>query len=410
MSSLSAELKALADLKVSDALTPEQFERAKEAVISAATAAASPPTSETRHGMCEPSQSASVQGDLIAPDAPGELLCPITHIMFRDPVVVVDSGHTYERSAISEHFRRNGAKDPLTRLALSSTKVYTNWAVRQIVQAWLDKHPDVTPDGWDSRELLVPSRDDGARTFADEGDAGVLRTWRAMCPALQERWPEAARPGEWEGVTMVDGRVERLELQGFGLTGAVPAEIGQLTSLRELFLEGNQLTGVPAEIGQLTSLRQLRLGRNQLTSVPAEIGQLTSLGLLDLDGNQLTTVPAEIGQLTSLRILTLGNNQLTSVPADIGQLTSLEKLWLGKNRLTSVPAEIWQLTSLTLLNLGHNQLTSVLAEIGQLTSLKWSWLTDNYLTSVPAAIYELRAAGCEVKLDERNRSASSAWG
>ena len=73
MSSLSAELKALADLKVSDALTPEQFERAKEAVISAATAAASPPTSETRHGMCEPSQSASVQGDLIAPDAPGEL-------------------------------------------------------------------------------------------------------------------------------------------------------------------------------------------------------------------------------------------------------------------------------------------------------------------------------------------------
>ena len=64
-------------------------------------------------------------------DEPQELLCPITRTMFRDPVMVVESGHTYERSAILSHFERNGAKDPLTRRALSSTKVMTNWAVRQ---------------------------------------------------------------------------------------------------------------------------------------------------------------------------------------------------------------------------------------------------------------------------------------
>ena len=114
-------------------------------------------------------------------------MCPITHIMFRDPVVVVKSGHTYERSAISEHFRRNGAKDPLTRRALSTTEVTTNWAVRQFVQAWLDKHPDVTPDGWDSRDLLEPSDDDGTHRNDEGGDVGVLRTWRTMCPELQER-------------------------------------------------------------------------------------------------------------------------------------------------------------------------------------------------------------------------------
>ena len=112
-------------------------------------------------------RTVSVQCDLSAPDAdldaePEELMCPITHAMFRDPVMVVESGHTYERSAILEHFeQRNEAKDPLTRRALSSTKVMTNWAVRQIVQAWLGKHPSVTPDGWDSRELLEPSKDDG---------------------------------------------------------------------------------------------------------------------------------------------------------------------------------------------------------------------------------------------------------
>ena len=113
-------------------------------------------------------------------------MCPITRVMFRDPVMVVDSGHTYERSAILSHFERNGAKDPLTRRALSSTKVMTNWVVRQIVRDWLDKHPDATPDGWDSRELLEPSKDDGTH-MVERDDARVLRAWRAMCPALQER-------------------------------------------------------------------------------------------------------------------------------------------------------------------------------------------------------------------------------
>jgi hypothetical protein len=90
-------------------------------------------------------------------DLPEELTCPITRTMFRDPVMVVESGHTYERDKVLSHFRLNGAKDPNTNLALSSTKVMTNWVVRQIVQAWLDEHPGVKPDGWPNRELLAPA-------------------------------------------------------------------------------------------------------------------------------------------------------------------------------------------------------------------------------------------------------------
>ena len=206
------------------------------------TSAVSEPASGNTSSGVRTRRSASARGDLPdAPDAdldaePEVLMCPITRAVFRDPVMVVDSGHTYERSAILSHFERNGAKDPLTRRALSSTKVMTNWAMRNVVQDWLDKHPGVTPDGWDSRELLEPSKDDGTRIFDDEGDVGVLRTWRAMCPELQERWPEAARPEDWEGVTMENGRVVELLLEDFGLTGAVPAEIGRLSALRELNL------------------------------------------------------------------------------------------------------------------------------------------------------------------------------
>ena len=91
---------------------------------------------------------------------------------------------------------------------------------------------------------------------------------------------------------MENGRVVKLVLQEFGLTGAVPAEIGQLSSLERLHLAANQLTSLPAEIGQLTSLTKLYLNGNRLRSLPAEIGQLTSLRELNLYGNRLRSVPA----------------------------------------------------------------------------------------------------------------------
>jgi Leucine-rich repeat (LRR) protein len=43
------------------------------------------------------------------------------------------------------------------------------------------------------------------------------------------------------------------------------AEIGQLQSLQELYLEGNKLTNLPAEIGQLQSLQRLTLNYNPMT-------------------------------------------------------------------------------------------------------------------------------------------------
>ena len=138
------------------------------------TSAVSQPASGNASSGVRTRRPAGARDDVPdAPDAdlddePEVLMCPITRAVFRDPVMVVDSGHTYERNDILEHFRRNGAKDPLTRRALSSTKVMTNWALRNVVQAWLDKHPGETPDGWDSRELLEPSKNDGTRKYDEE--------------------------------------------------------------------------------------------------------------------------------------------------------------------------------------------------------------------------------------------------
>ena len=179
-----------------------------------------------------------------------------------------------------------------------------------------------------------------------------------------------------------------LRLDGNQLT-ALPPEIGQLTNLKTLALEGNKLTALPPEIGQLTNLRELQLNGNQLTALPPEIGQLTNLKTLALEGNKLTALPPEIGQLTNLRELQLNGNQLTALPPEIGQLTNLWQLRLDGNQLTALPPEIGRLTNLWQLRLDGNQLTALPPEIGQLTHLWQLQLNGNQLTALPPEIGQL---------------------
>ena len=59
-----------------------------------------------------------------------------------------------------------------------------------------------------------------------------------------------------------------MELGGNQLTGAIPPEIGNLSSLTFIHLEYNQFTGeIPPEIGNLTNLVWLNFVHNQLTGV-----------------------------------------------------------------------------------------------------------------------------------------------
>ena len=69
--------------------------------------------------------------------------------------------------------------------------------------------------------------------------------------------------------------LQRLRLSQNGLTGPVPPELGGLANLRDLFLDGNQLTGeIPSEVGNLINLQSLNFGVNQLIGpIPGELGE-----------------------------------------------------------------------------------------------------------------------------------------
>jgi len=181
----------------------------------------------------------------------------------------------------------------------------------------------------DASALRIALVHDAFLSFSSLADVNALRAWREQCPELRALWDESKPATAWAGVTFGSrgdlGRVIKIELKDYGLTGDVPAAVGGLTALTRLVLSENQLTSVPAELGALTALELLSLGGNLLTSVPAELGTLTALRRLYLSGNQVTSVPAELGGLTALTRLDIDGNPLMGVPAEWEQGGALDK-------------------------------------------------------------------------------------
>ena len=161
------------------------------------------------------------------------------------------------------------------------------------------------------------------------------------------------------------GHLRRLQVEGNArLAGAIPAELGNLTTLRWLHFGGNALTGaIPAELGNLThSLKELNLGGNALTGpLPETLANLTNLEWLSLWGDKWNRrpPPSWLGDLTNLRALDLGGHRFAgSIPAAWQNLGNLNQLYLWGNILTGpIPPWFGSLANLESLNLNGNALT-----------------------------------------------------
>ena len=192
----------------------------------------------------------------------------------------------------------------------------------------------------------------------------------------------------WYGVTIDrEGEVVRLSLQFNGLRGSIPRDIGHLSSLRVLSLQGNWgLAGpLPEEFFDLASLETLNLtGVGLGGPLPAGIGRLKSLTELEVVGAGLGgPLPPEIGNLSDLKVLDLSANDLIGqIPPELGNLEKLEKLEMWYNDFSGgIPAEIGNLTELTLLDIETSGLTGrIPATLGNLAKLETLWLSDNELS------------------------------
>ena len=152
-----------------------------------------------------------------------------------------------------------------------------------------------------------------------------------------DNWLSDRPLDEWHGVTTVSDRVTYLDLSNNGLSGALPAGLGELAQLKSLWLGGNQLTGpIPPELSNLEHLTSLNLSNNGLSGpIPPELGSLGQLYSLNLNGNALSgAVPPELGNLGRLQGLHLYFNDLSGpLPRSLAGLEQLYSLWFNATGL-----------------------------------------------------------------------------
>ena len=249
-----------------------------------------------------------------------------------------------------------------------------------------------------------------------------------------ENWRTDAPVGTWHGVEAnADARVTALRLSENGLSGQLPAELGNLALLTQLHVDGNEgLSGpIPTSLAQL-DIQQLQYGGTMLctvrdedfqawlNAVPNRGGEFlacneersdlikifettagenwtqsanwgTSAPLSDwygiavdsvtghvvainLNRNNLRgEVPPELRFFPHLQTLRLDYNQLEGeVPAFIGELTELRRMDIdGNNFKGSIPPEFGNLVNMEVLWMGGNQMTGPIPpELGNLVKLE----------------------------------------
>ncbi|GJP86115.1 hypothetical protein CLOP_g16181 [Closterium sp. NIES-67] len=192
----------------------------------------------------------------------------------------------------------------------------------------------------------------------------------------------------------------------YGLTGAIPESISQLTGLVELELSNVRLIGdIPSVLFTLPRLTRIIIRDNgyQPFSISEPISQLINLAELELSNVELTdSVPPALITLTHLtRIIIRGNSeyyqsyysQSFSLTQSITQLANLADLELSSIDLTDgIPSELFTLTHLTRVVIRTEDYSSFSfpASISQLTNLVELELARLDLTGgIPSALFDL---------------------
>ncbi|KAI3464816.1 hypothetical protein Pfo_021479 [Paulownia fortunei] len=225
--------------------------------------------------------------------------------------------------------------------------------------------------------------------------------------------PSSSAHCSFTGVTCdADDRVTSLNVTNVPLYGTLPPEIGLLNKLVNLTLVADNLTGpLPMEMSNLTSLKYVNLSWNVFNgafpgemvlklaelevfdvydndftgNLPAEFVKLKNLKFLKLAGNYFSgEIPEIYSEFESLTHLALQGNSLTGkIPAGLARIPNLLELYLGYFNTYDggIPPEFGSISTLQLLDLGMCNLTGEIPpSLGNLKHLHTLFLQVNNLT------------------------------
>jgi Leucine-rich repeat (LRR) protein len=155
----------------------------------------------------------------------------------------------------------------------------------------------------------------------------------------------------------------------------------------------NGLVSLPAEIGNLTKLEQLFIANSEISSLPAEMANLRSCTDLELyNCPKMTEFPMALAQMPELITVNLANNRQWSSDEVLKGLKALatgpsaekvQLLYLLENNLEIIPKEIKNMKKLGLLDFASNKIHTIEEAWGNEIKPVQLYLDNNKITSFP---------------------------
>ncbi len=270
--------------------------------------------------------------------------------------------------------------------------------------------------------------------------------------------------GDQPGVSLhANGRVALLNISDFGFYGDMPAALGQLTEMVELYLGShndiNLVTYDPtAAVGKGTARRMERhreyLNRmhpvtqmsEPIARAYAEHGKtipetslyenLSETDIIDrktggmrirpmdmISGqinNGLKSLPDEIGNLTKLVQLFIANSEIETLPESLANLTSCTDVEVYNcPKMTQFPMALAMMPELISLNIGNNRQWSAeeilkgfkaVATGPSKEKIQIMYMNSNNLEVVPAEIKNMKKLGMMDFSSNRIHTIEEAWG
>ncbi|MED6106713.1 hypothetical protein PIB30_007036 [Stylosanthes scabra] len=227
--------------------------------------------------------------------------------------------------------------------------------------------------------------------------SGTLPPQLARLPYLQEidltlNYLNGTIPKQWSSLNLVN-----ISLYGNRVTGPIPKELGNITTLKILVLEFNQLSGnLPPELGNLPQIETLLLTSNNFTGeLPASFANLTTLKNIRLGDNQFSgAIPNFIQNWKSVETMVIqGSGFSGPIPSGISLLKNLTDLRISDLNGSNSPfPQLDKITNLQTLMLRSCNIIGALPEnLGNLTNLKVLDLSNNKLSGpIPSSFAELQ--------------------
>lgn len=217
------------------------------------------------------------------------------------------------------------------------------------------------------------------------------------------KWDLSKSVCRWPGVLLMNGRVIRLSVQvetAPKTAQSIAPEIGNLSALQELGLNGCFNGTIPTTITKLSELKKLHIANtevyiaptlhkgNIISTLPTDIDKLTKLESLSISNVLEGTIPASIGNLSNLNMLYIthyasGKGGLTGpIPDNMGNLSNLRSLHIVNQQLNgSLPNALDNLSNLTAIDLSQNQLNGIIPAM-DLPNLEYLILNDNLFSEI----------------------------